>query len=179
VYFLEQETFVIALSIFESEQASSSGNVPGRVAVLRSQLHIYRSGFAIPCASGMKAAFARLIQAIFVSLPEPVIYISDWELWSPNQDFDLFNSYRLAKGTLRSLDDAPVHQFESANEESFGSIVCLVLYYQWDAEIFDRDGKCLITISHDEWLDIRTDDSQIRQLCDQAVSEGILKELRS
>jgi hypothetical protein len=71
-----------------------------------------------------------------------------------------------------------VHQFESAADVSFASILCLVLYYQWDAHIFDRDGKCLTTISHDEWLEIRTDDSQIQQIRDQAISEGMLKELQ-
>lgn len=170
---------MIAFPISELKLASSSEDVPRRVFDLKHQFQIYRSGFEIPSASGLKSALADVIQVMFASLQEPVIYISDWELWSPNQDLDLFNSYRQAKGTLESLNEAPVHQFESAGEESFASIVFLILLYQWDAEVFDREGKCLITISHDEWLDIRTDDSQIRQLCDQAVSEGMLKELRS
>lgn len=168
---------MIVLSADSLKIAPSPQN-GSRVDQLKRRLQIYRGGFEIPCASVSKTSLGRLLQVMFDLLREPTIYISDWELWSPNQYLDLFNSYRRGKGVLVSLDEAPVHQFESADEESFLSIVCLVLFYQWDAEIFDRDDRCLVTISHDEWLDVRTDDSRVQRLSDQAIGEGLLKELR-
>jgi hypothetical protein len=48
-------------------------------------------------------------------------------------------------------------------ENTFVSILCMALYFVWDAWIFDGEGKVLVRISHDEWLEVRTDDGEARK----------------
>ena len=170
---------MIALSVSELKLGSPSVDIETRVANLRAGLAQYGGGFTIPPDSGKKTALARVVAAIFASLSAPTLYIPEWGVWPSSQNLDLFDSYRQAKGETRSLDEAPVHCFSSASEEAFLGILCLALYFVWDAEVFDRDDKCLISISHDEWLEIRTADPKVRNVCDQAVAQNRLKALFS
>jgi len=168
---------VITLSVNESKSDASPKGVEQRVVDLNKGLAQYGGGFAIPPDSGMKTALARFTSLLFESLTEPTIYISEWSIWPSSENPDLFDSYRQAKGEVRSLEETPVHRFSSASENAFVGILCFVLYFLWDAQVFDLEGKCLVTISHDEWISIRTNDPKIRQQCDQAVKEGLLKRL--
>lgn len=42
----------------------------------------------------------------------------------------------------------------------------MVFYFFWDAWVFDVEGKALVRISHDEWLEVRADD-------DEAIKEFV------
>ena len=168
---------MIALTINGLKFGDSSKNVAGWVVDLKNRLEPFGGGFAIPPDSGLKTALARLVSALFASLTEPVIYISEWGVWESSQNIDIFDSYRKAKGEAMSLSEKPVHCFISASEESFIGILCLVLYFVWDAEVFDREGKCIVSISHDEWFEIRTNNEAVRQICDQAAEEGRFRRL--
>lgn len=162
---------MIVLSIDDLKYGDSFKDIAGRVVELKSGLETFGGGFAIPPDSGLKTALARLISALFASLAEPVIYISEWGVWESSQNLDIFDSYRKAKGETMSLSEKPVHCFKSASEESFIGILCLVLYFVWDAEVFDREGKCLVSVSHDEWFEIRTNDQEVRRICNQATEQ--------
>lgn len=70
----------------------------------------------------------------------------------------MFYGYRRSFGGSRPLIEAPVHVFERTEEDTFVSILCMVLYFVWDAWVFDIEGKALVRISHDEWLEVRADD---------------------
>jgi hypothetical protein len=59
--------------------------------------------------------------------------------------------------------EASVHLFERSEEDTFVSILCMALYFVWDAWVFDTQGKALLRISHDEWLEVRTDDEDARK----------------
>jgi hypothetical protein len=132
--------------------------------------------FATPKDSGEKTALARLLVAIFASLnsSELVLYISEWGIWESSENMEIFDSYRLAKGETRQLQEAPIHRFTSANDPALMGILCLALYFIWGVEIFDNEGKCLFTVSHDEWFEIRTSDPSALEICDLAVSTGRL-----
>ena len=55
---------------------------------------------------------------------------------------------------------------ERTEEDTFISILCMVFYFFWDAWVFDVEGKALVRISHDEWLEVRADD-------DEAIKEFV------
>ena len=169
---------MIALSVNESKTDAFPDGVEKRVVDLKQGLAESGGAFAIPPDSGMKTSLARFISVLFESLSEPTIHISEWGIWPSSENLDLFDSYRQAKREMRSLGETPVHRFSSSSEDAFVGILCFVLYFVWDAEVFDLEGKCLVTISHDEWISVRTNDPQIRQQCDQAAKEGLLKQLR-
>ena len=87
---------------------------------------------------------------------------------------EIFDSYRLAKGEARMVEEAPIHRFTSPDGPALLGILCLALYFCWGVEVFDSEGKCLFTLSHDEWFEIRTSDSSALEICDLAVSTGRL-----
>ncbi len=39
----------------------------------------------------------------------------------------------------------------------------MVFYFLWDAWVFDIKGKTLVRTSHDEWLEVRTNDENARK----------------
>lgn len=166
---------MIALSVSETKSNVHEG-VEQRIILLKKSLAEYGS-FAILPDSGMKTSLARFVGVLFESLQQPTIYISEWGIWPSSENLDLFDSYRKAKGEIRSLGETPVHQFGSASEDAFVGIASFALYFVWDAEIFDLEGKCLVSVSHDEWVSIRTNDPQVRVVCDLAVKQGVLKKL--
>ena len=77
-----------------------------------------------------------------------------------SENLDLFYGYRRSLGENRPLIEAPVHLFERTEEDAFVSILCMVLYFVWDALISDVERKALVRISHDEWLEVRADDEE-------------------
>ena len=100
-------------------------------------------------------------------------------MWNVFTDhIDLFYGYRRSVGETRLLIDAPVHLFEQTGEIEFQSqysgepfektdedalisVMCMVLYFFWDAWIFDLGGKSLLKLCHDEWLEVRTGDEEL------------------
>jgi hypothetical protein len=167
---------VVAITADELKVGSSLVNIGKNVKNIRAKLSAYHGGFSIPPDSGMKTSLARLIAALFASLDgaEAIIYISEWGVWPSSENLEIFDSYRQSKGEKRGLEQAPVHRFDSASEDSFVGILCFVLYFFWDAEIFDLEGKCLVSISHDERFDIRSNDPAVRQFCAEAMECGQL-----
>jgi hypothetical protein len=91
------------------------------------------------------------------------IYVSGWGVWGSAENLDLFYGYRRSFGENRPLIEAPVHVFERTEDEAFVSILCMALYFGWDAWVFDTEGKALVIISHDEWLEVRTNDEETRK----------------
>lgn len=164
-------------STAEAKFGPDSRSVEEWMTAAKEQLPQYGDGFAIPKDSGEKTALARCITSIFSKLTdqEVVIYIAEWGVWPSSENREVFDAYRLAKGERKRLEDAPIHRFNSFADPSFLGILCLLLYFFWDAEVFDTGSKCNISLSHDEWLEIRTDDRSIREICDLAVETQQLR----
>ena len=118
--------------------------------------------YAIPVDSGGKACLAKSFAYLFLRQPTVyMIYVSDWSMWPNSEHLDLFYGYRRSFGEHRILMEAPVHLFEWSEEDTFISILCLVLYFFWDAYVFDIEGKTLVRINHHEWLEVRTEDNEV------------------
>jgi hypothetical protein len=50
----------------------------------------------------------------------------------------------------------------------------MVFYFVWDAWIFDVEGKALVRISHDEWLEVRAhDDEAIKEFAAELGKHGM------
>jgi hypothetical protein len=166
-------------SIEEVKFSGGSQSIGEWLEGIQSRLQQYGNGFAIPKDSGEKTALARCLVSLFSKLAdsEVGIYVTEWGVWPSSENHEIFDAYRLAKGAVRPLEDAPIHIFSCPADPSFLGILCLILYFFWDAEVFDINGRCNVSLSHDEWLEIRTDDREIRQVCDLAVETHRLKPL--
>ena len=130
------------------------------VSQLSSRLRLVGGTYSIPPDSGKKTALSRLFAYLLLRSPNVCIYVSGWGVWGSSENLDLFYRYRRSFGENRTLMEAPVHLFERTEEDTFVSILSMALYFVWDAWVFDTEGKALVRISHDEWLEVRTDDDE-------------------
>ena len=130
---------------------------------LSSRLQLVGSTYSIPPDSGKKTALSRLFAYLLLRSPNVCIYVSGWGVWGSSENLDLFYGYRRSFGENRTLMEAPVHLFERSEEDTFVSILSMAFYFVWDAWVFDTEGKALLRISHDEWLEARTDDEEARK----------------
>ena len=131
------------------------------VRQLSSRLQLVADTYSIPPDSGKKTALSKLFAYLLLRNPNVCIYVSGWGVWEEN--LDLFYGYRRSFGENRTLMEAPVHLFERSEEDTFVSILSMASYFIWDAWVFDIEGKALVRISHDEWLEVRTDDKDSRE----------------
>jgi hypothetical protein len=133
------------------------------VSQLSNQLRQVGGTYSIPRDSGAKTALSRVFAYLVLRKSSICIYVSGWGVWGSSENLDLFYGYRRSFGENRPLIEAPVHLFEPTEEVTFVSILCMVFYFVWDAWVFDIEGKALIRISHDEWLEVRADDDETRK----------------
>jgi hypothetical protein len=133
------------------------------VSQLSSRLHLVANTYSVPPDSGRKTALSRLFAYLLLRNSSVCVYVSGWGVWGSSENLDLFYGYRRSFGENRTLMEAPVHLFERSEEDTFVSILCMVFYFVWDAWVFDIEGKALVRISHDEWLEVRADDDEARK----------------
>ena len=148
-------------------QENASETVGGKpldafLSELSGRLGLVGDTYSIPPDSGRKTALSRLLAYLLLRGPSACIYISGWGVWESSENLDLFYGYRRSFGENRTLVEAPVHVFQHGEESAFASILSMALYFVWDAWVFDTEGNALVRISHDEWLEVRTNDANAR-----------------
>ncbi len=136
------------------------------VSQLSSRLRLVGDTYSIPRDAGRKTALSRVFAYLLLRKSSVCVYVTGWGVWGSSENLDLFYGYRRSFGENRPLIEAPVHLFERTEEDTFISILCMVFYFFWDAWVFDVEGKALVRISHDEWLEVRADD-------DEAIKEFV------
>jgi hypothetical protein len=167
-----RERAMRAESVSEARFGDSK-TIVERLAELKSiPLSYSECEFSTPKDSGEKVALARLLVKIFASLKstEIILYISEWGIWPSSENMEIFDSYRLAKGETRTLEEAPIHRFASANDPTLLGLLCLALYFIWGVELFNSEGKCLFSLNHDEWFEIRTSNPSALEICNLAIN---------
>lgn len=112
--------------------------------------------FTLPRDSCRRTALAKLLDTLTTG--ERTIEITGWKVWPSCEHFDLFDRYRFALGESRPLWEAPFHVFSELDRESFISILCMVLYFSWDAEILCPTACVYACVDHDDSLLLRCAD---------------------
>jgi hypothetical protein len=154
------------MKILSKEHAGEllgGGSLDDYLNQLSSQLSLAGNPYSIPSDSGRKTALSRLFAYLLLRNSSVFVYVSCWGVWESSENLDLFYGYRRSFGANQTLKEAPVHLFDPNEADAFVSILCMALYFIWDAWIFDIEGKTLVRISHDEWLEVRTGDETARK----------------
>src|SRR5208283_2420689 len=121
-----------------------------------------------------KQRLSRVLDYLLLRNSGVCVYVSGWSVWPSSENLDLFYGYRRSMGEARYLIEAPAHIFESTEHDALVSILCMVFYFVWDAWVFDVEGKALVRISHDEWLEVRADDDEaIKEFTTQLEKYGM------
>ena len=124
-----------------------------------------QGSYCIPADSGRKTALAKLFANHLFKYRDIAICITGWNVWQSCEHLDLFYGYRKSHGENRILFEAPVHLFnDETDKPSFISIVSLILYFIWDAQIFDRSSHFLLRLSNDEFMDVYANEDPSKEL---------------
>ena len=128
---------------------------------LTTRLHLVQGTFAAPSNSGVQISLAKLFAYLLLTDAPLCLYVTGWGI--AMEHMDLFDRYRASFGERRPLIESSFHVFEADEEDALVSLLCLVLFFSWDASVFDVSAKSLIRTSHDGWLEIRTSKDTVRQ----------------
>ena len=108
--------------------------------------------FRLPREASRQTILAKYLATLFCSENRCWLQIPYWHDSSIANE-DLFYGYRSGRGDARCLQDVSIYKFAPEDSEQFTSIVSMVLYFSWDARVFDAGGTFFINISHDEIID--------------------------
>ena len=111
--------------------------------------------YMLPKDSGKKVGIARIIANSLLDHKSFLLWVTATGIWSSSEHCDLFNRYRLSFGDHRSLYEALVHLLEAEDRDAAISLLSLGLFFFWDLEIVAVDRSIAITVSHDEWMEVR------------------------
>jgi hypothetical protein len=108
--------------------------------------------YILPKQSSKQTVLAKFLSTLFCCESTCWVQITYWHDDS-DANQDLFYGYRSGRGDARGLRDASVYNFSPEDANQFVSIVSMVLYFSWDARVFDAGGAFSINISHDGVID--------------------------
>jgi hypothetical protein len=136
-----------------TEAAQRLGNmILAKSIALRSPGKLLSKSYYLPSEAVRQTLLARSIARIVASGGPCWLQITYW-----NSDADsnqhLFHGYRRGMGDERTLADASVYKFFADEESYIATILSMVIYFAWDARIFDSDLSYQVRVNNDGFLD--------------------------
>ena len=126
-----------------------------------------RNSYHLPSSTAGQTLVARTLSSVVLGLGEGWMQITYW-----NNDLDanqdLFYGYRRGHGDSRSLAEASLYRFAPADVSMLFSILSLVLYFRWNARMFDAGQTYFVRVDNDGFLDYATISERFRN----AAAEG-------
>jgi hypothetical protein len=105
--------------------------------------------FLIPPDSGRKIALVAGELRAFESVPEYLVWITEWGVWPSSERPHIFDRFRASYGEHRTLADVPGHAFQATEYEDAQSLVTLCVLFLWDVFVV-APGCAVLHFSHDE-----------------------------
>jgi hypothetical protein len=111
-----------------------------------------RLAFELPPDSGRRTAIARGLAAAAKDRPG-LLWITEWGVWPSSENMRLFDLVRGSFGESRQVHEANGHLFGRGDEGILECLLDCVLYFSWDAWLFDEKSRSAVRMSHDEYLE--------------------------
>lgn len=146
------------MQILSEIEAASQLGIPDLESFFRKVAWQYPDvipSYRLPKDAGKKVALARVIGNLFLDHSSFFLWVTGTGIWLSSEHVDLFDRYRLSFGEHRKVQDAPVHLLEECDRASAISLLCLTLFFAWDVEIIASDRSVAMSVSHDEWMEVR------------------------
>jgi hypothetical protein len=99
---------------------------------------------------------AKQLVAWFGPTRHCLLWITEFGIWDAN--LHLYYKLRQSYGDHRALFEAPGHAFLSHEESDLISFLDLALQFGWGGFLFGTPNESYLTISHDEWVVLETED---------------------
>jgi hypothetical protein len=116
--------------------------------------------YMIPSDSGRKTALARALSTVIDCGGEGLLWITEWGVFPSSENMALFLGYRRSLGDDRSVHAAPGHLFVGHDLQMVECLLDLVLYFFWDANVFDSRSLWL-RVTHDESVTVYARDIEV------------------
>lgn len=138
--------------------------------------YVCNATYLVPTDAGRKTALARTLVTLLDSRSEGLLWITGWGVFPSSENMTLFQGYRQTLQDERSLSAAPGHVFGGSDLNELECVLALVLYFSWDASVFDA-GATWLRLSHDEVLSVSTTDRETLGRWRENLLEFELEEL--
>src|SRR3954469_6769378 len=89
-----------------------------------------------------------------------LLWVTTWGVWSSSENWHLFYRLRESYGERRLLDDSPAMLFLSHEATDLTTFVELALIFGWDFYLLPLEQYGIVFVSHDEYLDMHTNDAE-------------------
>jgi hypothetical protein len=117
--------------------------------------------YGLPLDTGVKTMLARLVTNSIDASQSGLFWITAWGVFPNHQNMALFDGYRRSLGENRPIIAAPGHVFGEPDLQELECLFGLVLYFYWDAILFDGAGTIAVRSSHDECVSVHTKDEKL------------------
>lgn len=102
------------------------------------------------------APLARLFLKLIGTEQPAFLWIHEFGIWSPLENWPLFETLRRADGELRPLYEAPGHMFAADEQEALMSYLQLIIIFGWGCILLGIENRHRLIVSHDSWASIRS-----------------------
>jgi hypothetical protein len=114
--------------------------------------------------SGMNWSRLHWLAGFLISHVEPfdecLLWVTQSGVWPSSENFHLFYRMRESYGERRQLHDAPGLLFLKHEPSDLQTFVELALLCGWDFYLLPAPGYAEAFVSHDEFIELRTDDGE-------------------
>jgi hypothetical protein len=117
-------------------------------------------GLRIPFAKADLSTYvlARRICSWFGQTRYCLLWVTEFGIWSQTENLHLYYLVRRAYRDQRAIFEAPGHAFLSYEEPDLITFIDLMLQLGWGGFLVGTPNSRHITISHDEWVMIESDE---------------------
>ena len=124
--------------------------------------YVFSVEYRLPVDTGKKTGIACVLAQCLADAQKPgLFWITGWGIWKSCENMSLFDGYRKSLGESRSLHAAPGHVFGDSDLQEMECLLGLALYFFWDASLLDGAGRFVVTMSHDEFIAINTNNENV------------------
>jgi hypothetical protein len=134
--------------------------------------------YLLPRDTGKKTSIARVLTGCVDATEPGLFWITGWSVFPTCQNMSLFDRYRQSLGESRPIHAAPGHVFGESDLWDVECLLDLVLYFYWDATLFECAGSIVVRISHDEWFSVYAKDKAGLQEAESRLERLELKQPR-
>ena len=117
--------------------------------------------YTLPADSSKKVALARALFWQWKPTAPILVWLRNWMVWPSSSHIPLILTLRQGMGGSQSLEDAPVHLFESVDVDHAVSLLIISLISSWDCFITDGTGSLFFFLSHDDYFTLVSRDASL------------------
>ena len=114
---------------------------------------------ALPPQSARVAWFSSWLVIAVPGVGPRLLWPRDWGIWSSSENWTLIKRLRAGYGESRPFEEAPVVEAQPSEIEDLAPFVQVAITSGWDASLLGSQDLLHVQISHDEWVEFRTEDT--------------------